>query len=98
MTTKMWALSKKACPLLAVVFSNYFLKNWTAHIRWTGPQIWQQLPEINILCMSMGTAGQSAICCCHVLISQKLSIRHAGCITGTGMYLKSQKPSVAVLG
>jgi cysteine synthase len=34
-------------------------KNWGAHIRWTGPQLIQQLPELNIFSMAMGTAGES---------------------------------------
>ncbi|KAJ3457587.1 hypothetical protein MRS44_014728 [Fusarium solani] len=31
--------------------------NWNAHIRWTGPQIFKQLPEINVICAGMGTSG-----------------------------------------
>ncbi|OJZ84252.1 hypothetical protein ASPFODRAFT_48255 [Aspergillus luchuensis CBS 106.47] len=31
--------------------------NWHAHIRCTGPQIFKQLPEINVLCAGMGTSG-----------------------------------------
>ncbi|CAG8908556.1 unnamed protein product [Penicillium egyptiacum] len=31
--------------------------NWKSHIRWTGPQIFKQLPEINVLCAGMGTSG-----------------------------------------
>lgn len=31
--------------------------NWNAHVKWTGPQIFQQLPEINIICAGMGTSG-----------------------------------------
>ena len=31
--------------------------NWKAHIRWTGPQILKQLPDINVLCAGMGTSG-----------------------------------------
>lgn len=31
--------------------------NWGSHIRWTGPQIYKQLPEINVLCAGMGTSG-----------------------------------------
>jgi cysteine synthase len=31
--------------------------NWRAHVRWTGPQIFSQLPEINVLCAGMGTSG-----------------------------------------
>ncbi|KFZ15968.1 hypothetical protein V501_02481 [Pseudogymnoascus sp. VKM F-4519 (FW-2642)] len=51
--------------------------NWASHIRWTGPQILSQLPETDIFCVAMGSAG---------------------CITGTGRYLKSQNPSVRVVG
>lgn len=51
--------------------------NWGAHVKWTGAQIYRQLPEINILCTTVGTGGQ---------------------ITGTGVYLKSVKPSVKVVG
>ncbi|KAM5356482.1 hypothetical protein ACJ41O_003128 [Fusarium nematophilum] len=31
--------------------------NWNAHIKWTGPQIFNQLPEINLICAGMGTSG-----------------------------------------
>ncbi|RGP60403.1 cysteine synthase a [Fusarium longipes] len=31
--------------------------NWNAHIKWTGPQIHAQLPEINLICAGMGTSG-----------------------------------------
>lgn len=31
--------------------------NWQSHIRWTGPQIFKQLPEINVICAGMGTSG-----------------------------------------
>ncbi|KAK2594943.1 hypothetical protein QQS21_007346 [Conoideocrella luteorostrata] len=51
--------------------------NWRSHIRWTGPQLWKQLPEINVFAMGMGSAG---------------------CVSGTGLYLKKQKASVKVLG
>ncbi|KAF4991727.1 hypothetical protein FGRMN_7638 [Fusarium graminum] len=30
--------------------------NWNAHVRWTGPQILQQLPEIDVICAGMGTS------------------------------------------
>lgn len=33
------------------------LQNWGAHVRWTGPQIIKQLPEIDVICAGMGTAG-----------------------------------------
>ncbi|KAJ5096140.1 hypothetical protein NUU61_005496 [Penicillium alfredii] len=32
-------------------------RNWQSHIRWTGPQIFKQLPQINVLCAGMGTSG-----------------------------------------
>ncbi|VUC36358.1 unnamed protein product [Clonostachys rosea] len=31
--------------------------NWQSHVRWTGPQILEQLPEINLICAGMGTSG-----------------------------------------
>ncbi|KAL1870381.1 hypothetical protein Plec18167_007515 [Paecilomyces lecythidis] len=51
--------------------------NPDAHFRWTGPQIIQQLPQINVFCTGMGTSGS---------------------MTGTGTYLKSQKPSIRSIG
>ncbi|KAL0933683.1 cysteine synthase K/M:Cysteine synthase B [Colletotrichum truncatum] len=51
--------------------------NWKAHEEWTGPQIYKQLPQINIFCSTVGTGGA---------------------ITGTGVYLKSRKPAVRVVG
>ncbi|EAW13404.1 putative cysteine synthase B [Aspergillus clavatus NRRL 1] len=32
-------------------------ENWGSHVRWTGPQILRQLPQINVLCAGMGTSG-----------------------------------------
>ncbi|KAF2256148.1 cysteine synthase-like protein B [Trematosphaeria pertusa] len=31
--------------------------NWQAHMRWTGPQILKQLPDINVVCAGLGTSG-----------------------------------------
>ncbi|GAW22578.1 hypothetical protein ANO14919_121180 [Xylariales sp. No.14919] len=31
--------------------------NWKSHVRWTGPQILKQLPEITVICAGMGTSG-----------------------------------------
>ncbi|KAH7079548.1 tryptophan synthase beta subunit-like PLP-dependent enzyme [Paraphoma chrysanthemicola] len=31
--------------------------NWLSHVRWTGPQILEQLPNINLMCAGMGTSG-----------------------------------------
>lgn len=32
-------------------------QNWKGHVRWTGPQIHKQLPDINVIAASMGTSG-----------------------------------------
>ncbi|OTB02575.1 hypothetical protein M426DRAFT_74518 [Hypoxylon sp. CI-4A] len=32
-------------------------ENWKSHVRWTGPQILRQLPEISVICAGMGTSG-----------------------------------------
>ncbi|OAL04453.1 cysteine synthase-like protein B [Phaeosphaeriaceae sp. SRC1lsM3a] len=32
-------------------------ENWQSHVKWTGPQIHRQLPNINLLCAGMGTSG-----------------------------------------
>ncbi|KAL8980139.1 MAG: hypothetical protein Q9205_004698 [Flavoplaca limonia] len=52
-------------------------QNWKSHERWTGRQIWKQIPKVNVFCTTVGTGG---------------------CITGTGLYLKSQNPSVKNVG
>ncbi|EMD67112.1 hypothetical protein COCSADRAFT_33978 [Bipolaris sorokiniana ND90Pr] len=31
--------------------------NWQSHVRWTGPQILEQLPNIRLICTGMGTSG-----------------------------------------
>ncbi|KAF7680090.1 hypothetical protein GT037_001741 [Alternaria burnsii] len=31
--------------------------NWQSHVKWTGPQIHQQLPGISLVCAGMGTSG-----------------------------------------
>ncbi|KAK1453224.1 cysteine synthase K/M:Cysteine synthase B [Colletotrichum melonis] len=31
--------------------------NWKSHVRWTGPQIFKQLPQISLICAGMGTSG-----------------------------------------
>ncbi|KAL1799473.1 hypothetical protein ACET3X_003510 [Alternaria dauci] len=31
--------------------------NWQSHVKWTGPQIHQQLPNISLICAGMGTSG-----------------------------------------
>lgn len=38
--------------------ANFDTQNWKSHIRWTGPQILRQLPEIDLLCAGMGTSGE----------------------------------------
>ena len=32
-------------------------QNWKSHERWTGAQIWKQIPKINVLCATVGTGG-----------------------------------------
>ncbi|KAL3587408.1 cysteine synthase fda4 [Fusarium poae] len=51
--------------------------NYRSHMLWTGPQLLKQLPNINIFCAGMGSAG---------------------CVTGTGLYLKEHKPDVKIIG
>ncbi|KAG8927949.1 hypothetical protein FRC02_007568 [Tulasnella sp. 418] len=51
--------------------------NYRAHMRWTGPQIIQQLPDISALACAVGTSGS---------------------MTGTGLYLKQQKPGTVIVG
>ncbi|KUJ13622.1 putative cysteine synthase B [Mollisia scopiformis] len=31
--------------------------NWSAHYKWTGPQILKQLPDLSVLCTGVGTSG-----------------------------------------
>ncbi|KAJ7683215.1 tryptophan synthase beta subunit-like PLP-dependent enzyme [Mycena rosella] len=52
-------------------------ENYESHMRWTGPQIFKQLPGLSVFAASIGTSGT---------------------MTGTGLYLKSVKPSVARVG
>jgi cysteine synthase len=33
------------------------LQNWKSHERWTGPQILQQLPEVDVFSTTVGTGG-----------------------------------------
>ena len=35
-----------------------FRRNPESHERWAGPQLLMQLPEINIFCTGMGSAGE----------------------------------------
>ncbi|TID07190.1 Cysteine synthase [Colletotrichum higginsianum] len=75
----MCRLRRKAAQNEDVVYPGQYdnPNNWKAHEEWTGPQIFKQLPQINIFCSTVGTGGA---------------------ITGTGVYLKSQKPAVKVVG
>jgi cysteine synthase len=36
---------------------DHFLQNWQSHVKWTGPQIYEQLPSISVICAGMGTTG-----------------------------------------
>ncbi|KAG9669737.1 hypothetical protein KCU99_g6465, partial [Aureobasidium melanogenum] len=60
-----------------------FATNWGAHIRWTGPQLMKQLPELNIFAMAMGTAGCITGTSTY-LKSQKPSIKTLGVCNPVG--------------
>ncbi|GAD92327.1 cysteine synthase B, putative [Paecilomyces variotii No. 5] len=64
--------------------------NPDAHLRWTGPQIIQQLPQINVFCTGMGTSGT-------YLKSQKPPIRSIGVCTAPGDRVPGPR-SYALLG
>ncbi|KAF7543728.1 hypothetical protein G7Z17_g10506 [Cylindrodendrum hubeiense] len=53
------AAARKAAESDSVCSPNQYINddNWKSHVRWTGPQIHRQLPEINVIVASMGTAG-----------------------------------------
>ncbi|KAF4982218.1 hypothetical protein FZEAL_2102 [Fusarium zealandicum] len=53
------AAARKDAQSESVCSPNQYINddNWKAHVRWTGPQIHRQLPEINVIAASMGTAG-----------------------------------------
>ncbi|KAK4091598.1 hypothetical protein Purlil1_4028 [Purpureocillium lilacinum] len=53
------AASRKAREIDSVCSPNQYINddNWKAHVRWTGPQIHKQLPDINVIAASMGTSG-----------------------------------------
>ncbi|KAF4341332.1 cysteine synthase A [Fusarium beomiforme] len=53
------AAARKDAESESVCSPNQYINddNWKAHVRWTGPQIHRQLPEINVIAASMGTAG-----------------------------------------
>ncbi|PGH27481.1 hypothetical protein AJ80_00721 [Polytolypa hystricis UAMH7299] len=51
--------------------------NWKAHEKWTGPQIFKQLPEINVFCTTVGTGGCITGAGAH-LKSKKPSVRVVG--------------------
>ncbi|OAA45636.1 Pyridoxal phosphate-dependent enzyme, beta subunit [Metarhizium rileyi] len=53
------AASRKAAESESVCSPNQYQNddNWKAHVRWTGPQIHKQLPDINVIVASMGTSG-----------------------------------------
>ncbi|KAK2592360.1 hypothetical protein QQS21_009940 [Conoideocrella luteorostrata] len=53
------AAARKAAESDSVCSPNQYQNddNWKAHVRWTGPQIYKQLPDINVIVASMGTSG-----------------------------------------
>jgi cysteine synthase len=75
--------------------------NWKAHATWTGPQILKQLPEVTVFSTTVGTGGQQPLPLLpkhSEKMTELILYRLTGCITGTGVALKSQKPSIKVLG
>ncbi|KAJ7122549.1 tryptophan synthase beta subunit-like PLP-dependent enzyme [Mycena crocata] len=52
-------------------------ENYESHMRWTGPQIFEQVPTISVLAACLGTSGT---------------------MTGTGLFLKSVRPSISCVG
>jgi cysteine synthase A len=46
-------------PSKVRITMNRPLQNPDSHVRWTGPQLIAQLPEINVFCSGMGSAGES---------------------------------------
>ncbi|KAJ7771703.1 tryptophan synthase beta subunit-like PLP-dependent enzyme [Mycena metata] len=59
--------------------------NWESHMRWTGPQIYAQLPEIKVSSTAWGRPK------CSIFQVQ-------GTITGTGIYLKSKVENLVSIG
>ncbi|KJZ74043.1 hypothetical protein HIM_06492 [Hirsutella minnesotensis 3608] len=53
------AAERMAMESSSIVNPNQYdnANNWKSHVLWTGPQILEQLPEINVLCAGMGTSG-----------------------------------------
>ncbi|KAF4126318.1 Cysteine synthase [Geosmithia morbida] len=53
------AASRRARESESVCSPNQYRNgdNWKSHARWTGPQIYEQLPEIDVIAASMGTTG-----------------------------------------
>ncbi|KAK7420422.1 hypothetical protein QQZ08_010409 [Neonectria magnoliae] len=75
----MCRLRKKASQDGDVVYPGQYdnPNNWKAHEEWTGPQIFKQLPEINIFCATVGTGGAITGTGVH-LKSQKSSVKVVG--------------------
>ncbi|OLN97762.1 Cysteine synthase B [Colletotrichum chlorophyti] len=72
--------------------------NWKSHVRWTGPQIFKQLPQITLICAGMGTSGKSNCLICQRPSSKCIISSSIGTLTGLGTYFKDAKPSVYRLG
>lgn len=70
--------------------------NWESHIRWTGPQILRQIPEINVLSVGMGTSGTVSTSI-NKHSSRQIDIAHDK-VTGLGQYFATAKPSCFRLG
>ncbi|KAK1981815.1 cysteine synthase [Colletotrichum cereale] len=95
-------LRRKAAQDQQVVYPGQYdnENNWKAHEQWTGPQIFKQLPQINIFCSTVGTGGGTSRMVFWIFAMHTLNryIYLLGSITGTGVHLKSRKSSVKVVG
>lgn len=53
-------MSSSMLPSKPSITINRPRQNPDSHVRWTGPQLMAQLPEINVFCSGMGSAGESS--------------------------------------
>ncbi|KAF2674408.1 cysteine synthase-like protein B [Microthyrium microscopicum] len=67
--------------------------NWRAHYKWTGPQILQQLPDLNVLCCGVGTSG-TMTGIGKFLGEQKPSVVRVGVFTAPGDRVPGPRPYI----
>lgn len=57
-------------------------------MKWTGPQIIKQLPDISVFCSGIGTSGKTI----SVNVTRsRANFIYLGSMTGTGLYLKQER-------